>query len=236
MTMTTRRGFTLVELMIGLILLLAVGAVTYQLLVNTQRVSRSQTQHIGMQDNGRSGALIIANELREAGYDQLTAAGLAQLVTDGNLPGNALAAGTNSDLRAIGPDSITYRAPRGLGFMCSFTQTGGTTADVVVYNASARARGPVAELDPEAVARAIAVSAYGGFLVGQHAARNMLPRGSGAILFTGASASVKGYPLSAPFAMGKFALRGLAQSMARGIRSEERRVGKECRSRWSPYH
>ncbi len=89
--------------------------------------------------------------------------------------------------------------------------------DVVVYNASARARGPVAELDPEAVARALAVSAYGGFLVGQQAARHMLPRGSGAILFTGASASVKGYPQSAPFAMGKFALRGLAQSMAREL-------------------
>jgi NAD(P)-dependent dehydrogenase (short-subunit alcohol dehydrogenase family) len=89
--------------------------------------------------------------------------------------------------------------------------------DVVVYNASARARGPVAELDPEAVARAIAVSAYAGFLVGQQAARHMLPRGSGAILFTGASASVKGYALSAPFAMGKFALRGLAQSMAREL-------------------
>src|SRR6201989_1232872 len=89
--------------------------------------------------------------------------------------------------------------------------------DVVVYNASARARGPVAELDPEAVARAIAVSAYAGFLVGQQAARNMLPRGSGAILFTGASASVKGYPLSSAFAMGKFALRGLAQSAAREL-------------------
>jgi NAD(P)-dependent dehydrogenase (short-subunit alcohol dehydrogenase family) len=89
--------------------------------------------------------------------------------------------------------------------------------DVVVYNASARARGPVAELDPAAVARAIAVSAYGGFLVGQQAARHMLARGSGAILFTGASASVKGYPLSAAFAMGKFALRGLAQSMAREL-------------------
>jgi NAD(P)-dependent dehydrogenase (short-subunit alcohol dehydrogenase family) len=89
--------------------------------------------------------------------------------------------------------------------------------DIVVYNASARARGPVAELDPEAVARAIAVSAYGGFLVGQQATRHMLQRGSGAILFTGASASVKGYPLSAPFAMGKFALRGLAQSMAREL-------------------
>lgn len=89
--------------------------------------------------------------------------------------------------------------------------------DVVVYNASARARGPITEVDPEAAARAIAVSAYGGFLVGQHAARNMLPRGTGAILFTGASASVKGYPQSAIFAMGKFALRGLAQSMAREL-------------------
>jgi len=89
--------------------------------------------------------------------------------------------------------------------------------DIVVYNASARARGPITDLDPEAVARAIAVSAYGGFLVGQQAARHMLPRGNGAILFTGASASVKGYVQSAAFAMGKFALRGLAQSMAREL-------------------
>ncbi len=89
--------------------------------------------------------------------------------------------------------------------------------DVVVYNASARARGPITELDPEQVARAIAVSAYGGFLVGQQAARHMVPRGQGAILFTGASASVKGYPQSSAFAMGKFALRGLAQSMAREL-------------------
>src|SRR5205823_2540309 len=89
--------------------------------------------------------------------------------------------------------------------------------DVVVYNASGRARGPITELDPEAVARALAVSAYGGFLVGQQAARHMLPRGAGAILFTGASASVKGYAQSSSFAMGKFALRGLAQSMAREL-------------------
>ena len=89
--------------------------------------------------------------------------------------------------------------------------------DVVVFNASARARGPVASLVPEEVARAIAVSAFGGFLVGQQAARLMVPKGAGTILFTGASASVKGYPLSAPFAMGKFALRGLAQSMAREL-------------------
>ena len=89
--------------------------------------------------------------------------------------------------------------------------------DVVVYNASARARGPVAELVPAEVERAIMVSAFGGFLVAREAALRMVPKAHGAILFTGASASVKGYPLSAPFAMGKFALRGLAQSMAREL-------------------
>src|SRR6185437_5658586 len=87
--------------------------------------------------------------------------------------------------------------------------------DVVVFNAGARAGGPTADLDPAAVLRALTISAFGGFLVGQAAARHMLPRRAGAILFTGASASVKGYPQSAAFAMGKFALRGLAQSMAR---------------------
>ena len=87
--------------------------------------------------------------------------------------------------------------------------------DVVVYNASARLRGPLIELDPAEVASALGVSAFGGFLVAQQAVRRMLAKGSGAILFTGASASVKGYAQSAPFAMGKFALRGLAQSMAR---------------------
>ena len=89
--------------------------------------------------------------------------------------------------------------------------------DVVVYNASYRARGPLIDLDPAEVEKSIAISAFGGFLVGQAAARRMLPRGHGAILFTGASASVKGYAQSAAFAMGKFALRGLAQSMAREL-------------------
>ena len=89
--------------------------------------------------------------------------------------------------------------------------------DLVVYNASARARGAFVDLVPAEVAQAILVSAFGGFLVAQQAARRMLPNKRGAILFTGASASVKGYPQSAPFAMGKFALRGLAQSMAREL-------------------
>jgi NAD(P)-dependent dehydrogenase (short-subunit alcohol dehydrogenase family) len=88
--------------------------------------------------------------------------------------------------------------------------------DVVVYNAGGHVRGPLIDLDPAAVERLLSV-AFGGFLVAQEAAKRMLPKGQGAILFTGASASVKGYPQSAPFAMGKFALRGLAQSMAREL-------------------
>jgi NAD(P)-dependent dehydrogenase (short-subunit alcohol dehydrogenase family) len=89
--------------------------------------------------------------------------------------------------------------------------------DVVHYNPSYRTRGPLIELDPAEVRQALMVSAFGGFLVAQQAVRRMLGQGGGAILFTGASASVKGYPQSASFAMGKFALRGLAQSMAREL-------------------
>jgi NAD(P)-dependent dehydrogenase (short-subunit alcohol dehydrogenase family) len=92
--------------------------------------------------------------------------------------------------------------------------------DVVVYNAGARTRGALVDLDPADVERVLLVSAFGGFLVSQEAARRFLARSGedrGAILLTGASASIKGYAGSAPFAMGKFALRGLAQSMAREL-------------------
>jgi NAD(P)-dependent dehydrogenase (short-subunit alcohol dehydrogenase family) len=89
--------------------------------------------------------------------------------------------------------------------------------EIVVYNAGSRAQGPLAELDPGAVQKAIAITAFGGFLVAQQAAKRMVPRGRGAILLTGATASVKGFAHSAAFAMGKFALRGLAQSAAREL-------------------
>jgi NAD(P)-dependent dehydrogenase (short-subunit alcohol dehydrogenase family) len=89
--------------------------------------------------------------------------------------------------------------------------------DVVVYNPSYRVRGPLIELDPGEVEKSIAVSAFGAFLVAQAAVKRMLPHGQGALLFTGASASVKGYAQSAAFAMGKFALRGLSQSLAREL-------------------
>jgi len=91
------------------------------------------------------------------------------------------------------------------------------TPSLVVYNPSYRSRGPLVELEAADVRRALEVTAFGAFLVGQAAAREMLASGRGSILFTGASASVKGYANSAPFAMGKFALRGLAQSMAREL-------------------
>jgi len=102
------------------------------------------------------------------------------------------------------------------GLFASLDKDGGAP-DVVVYNASGRSRGPFVDLVPVEVERAIAVSAFGGFLVAQQAVRRMLRNRRGVIVFTGASASVKGYAQSAPFAMGKFALRGLAQSMAREL-------------------
>lgn len=89
--------------------------------------------------------------------------------------------------------------------------------DIVVYNAAARVRGAISDLDPLEVQRVIAASTYGAFLVVQQAARRMLPRHKGAILLTGASASVKGYARSSAFAMGMFGRRGLAQSAAREL-------------------
>ncbi|MEL7115587.1 MAG: SDR family NAD(P)-dependent oxidoreductase [Pseudomonadota bacterium] len=97
-----------------------------------------------------------------------------------------------------------------------------STPRVAIYNPSARVRGPLVDLDPEAVRKAIEVTAFGAFLMAQAAARRMLAADPldgvrGTILMTGASAGVKGFPQSAPFAMGKFAQRGLAQSMAREL-------------------
>ena len=97
--------------------------------------------------------------------------------------------------------------------------------DVMIYNPSYRVRGPLIELDPAEVRRTLEVTAFGAFLAGQQAARNMLKRGKGTIIFSGASAGVKGYPRSAPFAMGKFALRGLAQSMARELHPQGVHIG-----------
>jgi NAD(P)-dependent dehydrogenase (short-subunit alcohol dehydrogenase family) len=136
--------------------------------------------------------------------------------------GLALAARTPEDLRALagetGAEVFACDAARRADVERLFSELDPKGApDVVVYNASYRTRGPFIELDADEVEKSLRVSALAGFYVAQAAARRMLPQGRGAILFTGASASVKGYAQSAPFAMGKFALRGLAQSMAREL-------------------
>ena len=139
--------------------------------------------------------------------------------------------GIHVALAARGIDDLTALVEEigGRAFACDATQPaqveklfGDVDAaigapEIVIYNASYRTRGPLVDLVPADVEKSLAVCAFGGFLVAQQAARRMLPKKHGAILFTGASASVKGYAQSAPFAMGKFALRGLAQSMAREL-------------------
>ena len=99
------------------------------------------------------------------------------------------------------------------------------TPDLVVYNPSARVRGTITELDPLSVQKAINITSYGAFLVAQQSVLRMLKKGGGSILFTGASASVKGFANSSVFAMGKFALRGLAQSLARELHPKNIHIG-----------
>ena len=99
------------------------------------------------------------------------------------------------------------------------------TPDLVVYNPSARVRGGITELDPADTQNAINITCFGAFLTAQQAAKRMLERGSGSIFFTGASASVKGYPNSSAFAMGKFGMRGLAQALARELHPKGIHIG-----------
>lgn len=105
--------------------------------------------------------------------------------------------------------------PAGVADLFARVEAAAGAPDVLVYNPSLRAQGSLLDLEPDAVRQAVEVSAFGGFLAVQQAARRMVPAGKGAILLTGATASLKGYARSAAFAMGKFALRGLAQSAAR---------------------
>ena len=88
------------------------------------------------------------------------------------------------------------------------------TPEIVIYNPSARVRGSIVDVDPYETKKAIEITCYGGFLVAQQSAKRMIEKGEGNIFLTSASAAVKGFPLSSVFAMGKFGLRGLAQSLA----------------------
>jgi NAD(P)-dependent dehydrogenase (short-subunit alcohol dehydrogenase family) len=168
-----------------------------------------------MSDLGFKNALIV-------GAGSGLSAALARALADEGIR-VALAARSTGDLDAlakhIGASIHACDASKRADVDKLFADLDASSAapDIAIYNASYRTRGPLVELDPAEVEKAIAVTAFGAFLVAQQAARRMLPKKHGAILFTGASASVKGYAQSAPFAMGKFALRGLAQSMAREL-------------------
>lgn len=122
MIMSRRRGFTMVELMIGLILTLAVGGVAYEMLLRSNRVTRAQSEHIGVQENVRSGALIVTNELREVGYDVISADASAAL--------GGYAPATRTDLVQINPSFVRYHATRGLGFVCQVTTAAPATVVV----------------------------------------------------------------------------------------------------------
>ena len=97
--------------------------------------------------------------------------------------------------------------------------------NLVVYNPSKSLGGSIVDLDPKKAHEAINITCYGGFLVAQQAAKRMLKKKSGSILFTGATASIKGFPKSSVFAMGKFGLRGLAQSLARELHPQNIHIG-----------
>ena len=144
---------------------------------------------------------------------QLSAAGLKVAVAARNVDKlAALVAETGAEAFAVDATD-----PASVAQLFASVEARIGVPEVVVYNASGRARGAIADLDPEAVRAAIEVSAFGGFLVVQQAAKRLLPLGKGAILLTGATASIKGFAQSSAFAIGKFGLRGLAQSAAREL-------------------
>jgi NAD(P)-dependent dehydrogenase (short-subunit alcohol dehydrogenase family) len=147
----------------------------------------------------------VARQLAQAGLKIALAARNTEKLA-------ALAAETGA--LAVATDAVD---PESVARLFEAVEAAFGAPEIVLYNASARVPGPLTELDPGQVRNSLNISAFGGFLAAQQAARRMIPTGKGAILFTGASASVKGFAQSAAFAMGKFALRGLAQSAAREL-------------------
>ncbi len=143
----------------------------------------------------------------------------------------ALAARNEAKLAEIAAETgaRTYRcdaaSPADMAALFSSVDQDLGEPEIAVYNPSARVRGPVHELDAEKVRDAILITSYGAFLMAQEATRRMLPKNWGTMLFTGASAGVKGYPNSSSFAMGKFALRGLCQSLARELHPQGIHIG-----------
>lgn len=141
-------------------------------------------------------------------------------------------AARNSDKLAGVVDEITAAGGTAKAYACDGTSESSVIGlfeaaeadlgaiDVAIYNASGRARGPIAETTLQDFTDSWERCCLGGFLVGREAARRLGPKGAGSILFTGATASMKGFAHSATFAVGKFGLRGLAESMARELQPQ----------------
>jgi len=101
----------------------------------------------------------------------------------------------------------------------------GGTLEIVVYNAGNNEFRPLLEMDAEFWERLWRLCCMGGFLVGREAARRMLPRRRGTLIFTGATASIRARPPFTAFASAKAALRALAHGMAREFGSQGLHVG-----------
>jgi NAD(P)-dependent dehydrogenase (short-subunit alcohol dehydrogenase family) len=127
---------------------------------------------------------------------------------------DALAASIGPDARPL-PCDLTDPDAVGAAFARVDRELG--APQCVIFNAGTYRPGAVLEIAPEDFLESWKTGCYAGFLVGQQAARRMVERGSGSILFTGATASLRGGARFANLACPKFALRALAQSMAREL-------------------
>lgn len=101
------RGFTLVELLVAMVIMLIVTGSIYTLLNTTQRVSRAQAERVDLQSNVRTGAIVVPNELREIN----------------NVEG-ALIGGPQVDILSATPTTLRYRAMRGIGYVCEAPAAG----------------------------------------------------------------------------------------------------------------
>jgi NAD(P)-dependent dehydrogenase (short-subunit alcohol dehydrogenase family) len=118
------------------------------------------------------------------------------------------------DIRAFSVDARNEAEVQGL-FARVEAEVG--PLDICLFNAGSNVNKPVLETTEKLFFKAWELACYAGFLVGREAARHMVPRGRGSILFTGATASIRGSSGFAAFAAAKFGLRAVAQSMAREL-------------------
>jgi NAD(P)-dependent dehydrogenase (short-subunit alcohol dehydrogenase family) len=121
---------------------------------------------------------------------------------------------TGGTARAVGTDVRSQEAVQTL-FAQVESELG--PVEVCLFNAGANVKSPLVETSAKLFFRVWELACYGGFLTGREAARYMVPRGRGTILFTGATASVRGGAGFAAFAAAKFGLRAVAQSMVREL-------------------